>query len=65
MSFDDSKLKHDLEDYYGTATACGGGIAAFADLMRVKSMPKDQLIREAKKNSFDMKKYEQEYNIEK
>lgn len=54
--FDFDKLKDDLVDYYGTA-AFSGFPAAIMDVSRMENASRDELIREAAKNGFDLDKY--------
>lgn len=53
---DVNKLRKDLTDYYGTA-AFSGFPMAIMDTARMSSASKEDLIREAAKNGFDLNKY--------
>lgn len=59
--FDFDKLKDDLVDYYGTA-AFSGFPAAIMDVSRMENASRDELIREAAKNGFDLDKYNKNSN---
>lgn len=54
--FDFNKLKEDLTDYYGTA-AFSGFPAAIMDVSRVENASREELLREAANNGFDLNKY--------
>ena len=51
----ESQLRRDLQDYYGTA-AYNGFPAAAMDAMNVDNMSTQELINQAQKNGFDMSK---------
>ncbi len=59
--FDFDKLRHDLTDYYGTAAFAGFPVA-FMDVARMESASREELLREATKNGFNLDKYSNNNN---
>ena len=55
-TLDEEKLRHDLQDYYGTAAYSGFPMAAM-DAMRVNSMSTQELVNKAQRNGFNMSRY--------
>ena len=53
---DISRLRRDLEDYYGTAMFSGFPMAVM-DVSRVERMSAQELVELAQKNGFDLRKY--------
>ena len=53
---DISRLRRDLEDYYGTAMFSGFPMAVM-DVSRVERMSAQELVELAQKNGVDLRKY--------
>jgi hypothetical protein len=53
---DDSRLRRELEDYFGTAMFSGNPMAMM-DLQRVQNASGEELRRIARQNGFDPDKY--------
>ena len=53
---DISRLRRDLEDYYGTAMFSGFPMAVM-DLPKVERMSAQELVELAQKNGIDLRKY--------
>ena len=53
---DISRLRRDLEDYYGTAMFSGFPMAVM-DVSRVERMSAQELVELAQKNGIDLRKY--------
>lgn len=56
MNIDIEKLRSDLMDYFGTAMACGFGMAVM-DLSRVERASDEELINIALDCGFDLNDY--------
>ncbi len=63
MDIDYEKLRSDLMDYFGSAMFSGLPMAII-DLSDVETASNDELIKIAKKNKFDLSKYQIETNYD-
>ena len=57
MDIDVSRLRDDLEDYYGTAVFCGMP-AAVIELTQAQSASPQELVDMARQAGFDLGRYE-------
>ncbi len=63
MNIDVEKLRKDLIDYFGSAMFSGLPMA-IVDLSDIETASNDELIEIAKKNNFDLTKYQIETNYD-